>query len=220
MKQSPSIALLAKALVAAQAELKPVTKDATNPHFKSKFASYDGIVDTVRPVLAKYKIAFLQGTTTPESDAESRVTAITVETMLVHESGEFITNAVVIPLAKVDPQGAGSALTYGRRYSLSALLGLATDEDDDANHATYQHHTGGASVGAAASGGTSPRATSGATAKVMPFGKKKGVPLADIDVAELIRTRNWCNETDAKKFEKLIEALDLELDGREQAAGV
>lgn len=215
MKHSDSIANLAAALVKAQAELRPVTKDMTNPHFRSKFASLDGIIEAVRPVLAKHGLAFVQGTTTPESDVESKVTAFTVETTLIHTSGEWLTASVLIPLAKADPQGAGSALTYGRRYGLSAALGVATDEDDDANASTPRTTGGSHSRDTA---GTASPATAPA-GPVMPFGKKKGVPLADLDDAELARAGDWCRTTDAKKFAKLIDQIDTELDARRALAG-
>lgn len=136
MKHSESIAKLAVALVAAQSELRAIPKDATNPHYKSKYASLDSVVETVRPVLAKHGLAVVQGATVPETGAEGKLVGFAVETMLIHLSGEWVTNIAVVPVAKPDAQGAGGALTYGRRYGLSALLSLATDEDDDGHAAS------------------------------------------------------------------------------------
>ena len=130
IRHSPSIEAVAKALVAAQADLPAVLKDSENPHYKSKYASLDAVVPAVRGPLAKHGLAVVQGAESPNGEA-----ALTVETLLVHTSGEWFANTVVVPIAKVDPQGAGSALTYGRRYGLSALLSLATDDDDDAESA-------------------------------------------------------------------------------------
>ena len=130
------IANLAAALAKAQGEIKTIQKDSKNPHFKNSYASLDAILETVRPTLAKHGLALVQGATAPSYDEAGRVTAIVVETMLVHASGEHLTNGCVIPIAKVDPQGAGGAMTYGRRYGVSALLALATDEDDDGNVAS------------------------------------------------------------------------------------
>src|SRR5262245_18766912 len=103
------------------------------------------MVDTVRPVLARHGLAVVQSATQPHSDEQSRVPAIGVETMLVHSSGEWLSGAVVIPLlgrrlkgggfSEADAQAAGSAITYGRRYGLAALLALVSDDDDDANTA-------------------------------------------------------------------------------------
>jgi hypothetical protein len=136
MKTSTEISNIAAAVVAVQAEIKPIIKDSTNPHFKNTYASLDTILDTVRPVLAKHGLSLVQGTSYPTTDEAGRVTAFTVETMLLHKSGEWITSSAVMPLQKNDPQGAGGAITYGRRYSLGALLALATEEDDDANVAS------------------------------------------------------------------------------------
>lgn len=138
MKHSDSIASLAASLVAAQADMKAVAKDSVNPAFRSKFASLDNIVETVRPILAKHGLAVVQGASNPITDEAGALCGFAVETMLVHKSGEWLQNTALMPLSKVDPQGSGSAMTYGRRYSLSALLALATDEDDDANTATTQ----------------------------------------------------------------------------------
>lgn len=135
MKTSDSLAAIAPALVKASAELKAIVKDSTNPHFRSTYASLDTIIDTVRPVLAKHGLALVQGANSPHTDEHGRLSAFTVETMLLHASGEYIANTVVMPVGKADPQGTAAAVTYGRRYSLSSLLCLATDEDQDGNDA-------------------------------------------------------------------------------------
>lgn len=138
MKHSDTLAKIAPALVAAQAEFKAVGKDRTNPHFKNTYATLDNIIETTRPVLAKHSLSVVQGASTPTTDTDGELVAVTVESVLVHASGEWISESVVMPLAKLDPQGAGSAVTYGRRYSLCALLALATGEDDDGEAATTQ----------------------------------------------------------------------------------
>lgn len=122
---------LAKALVAAQAEMPSITKNAKNPHFNSKFASLDAIIEHVRPVLAKHGLGVLQ-----TSDRTDEGRTLIVRTYIVHASGEMEGNAVYVPITKQDAQGVGGALTYGRRYGLSSLLCLATDEDDDGNAAS------------------------------------------------------------------------------------
>lgn len=130
MKHSESIASLAAALVAAQADIRAVDKSATNPHFKSKYATLDSIVAMARPALSKHGLAVIAGA--PSDDGAT----LRVETMLVHQSGEWLSNEVSIPLGKKDPQGAGAAVTYGRRFGLSALLSLTSEEDDDGNAAS------------------------------------------------------------------------------------
>jgi hypothetical protein len=135
MKTSETLGGLAAALVKANREIKSITRDAVNPHFKSTFASLDAILAEVRPILAKHGLALMQGANSPHTDEAGRVTAFTVETMLIHESGEWVQSSVVMPLGKHDPQGAGAACSYGRRYGVSALLSLATDQDQDGNDA-------------------------------------------------------------------------------------
>ena len=134
MKSSESIGLIAPAIVKAAADLGPVVKDATNPAFRNKYATLDAIMEQVRPVLAAHGLAVMQGVLHPETDG-GRVVGIAVETRLLHLSGEWMASIVVVPVEKPTAQGAGSAISYGRRYGLSAMLGL-TAEDDDGNSAS------------------------------------------------------------------------------------
>lgn len=131
MQHSDTIGKLADALAKAQAEIKAIGKDRTNPHFKNRYATLDAILDTIRPTLAKHGLSVVQG-------ASDTTTGFNVETWLVHSSGEYIANVVAVPVSKQDAQGVGSALTYGRRYGVSALLALSTDEDDDGEQAVKQ----------------------------------------------------------------------------------
>lgn len=149
MKKSPEIAKLAAALVKVQAELRSISKDSTNPHFKNKYASLDVITESVRPILAKHGLSLVQGAS-PISEAEGRLTALTIESMLLHESGEWLSSSITMPVGTVatkdkagnviaaEPtaQTAGGAVTYGRRYGLALLLALTTDEDDDGAQAS------------------------------------------------------------------------------------
>lgn len=117
------------ALSKAQSEMGKARKDSTNPHFRSKYADLESCVDAVHGALAANGLAYVQRV----HDADR---AACVETIIMHESGEmFECGKVSVPVSKIDAQGYGSALTYARRYSLSAAFGLAT-EDDDGNAAT------------------------------------------------------------------------------------
>lgn len=128
MNKSDNIDLLSKALVKAQAEMPSVTMDATNPFFKSKYATLGAIIQTSRPVLAKNGLAVSQMVGAFDNGT------IGVETMLIHESGQYIGSTVAIRVEdKNAAQAAGSAITYLRRYSLAAILGIYSDEDDDGN---------------------------------------------------------------------------------------
>jgi len=130
-KKSETISKLAVALVKAQGEITAISKDGANPHFKSKYATLDNIIDETRPILARHGLAILQ---MPGGDGEN----VIMRTMLMHESGEWLeTEPLVMRPAKNDPQGMGSCITYARRYSYSALLSISTDEDDDGNGASH-----------------------------------------------------------------------------------
>ena len=130
MEHSESIAKLAAALAAFQSEVKDPARDGENPHFRSKYVQIDGLLAAVRPILAKHGLSVIQSTGGNGQD-------ISVTTEIMHTSGEWIrTDALILKAVKADPQGAGSAVTYGRRYSLSAALGVAWDDDDDGNAAS------------------------------------------------------------------------------------
>jgi len=131
--KSESIAALAKAIALSQLHVENALKSSTNPHFKSKYADLAEILNTVRPVFSANGIAIVQ-TPTFESGVAS------VETMLCHESGEFISSVCSSPVNKQDAQGIGSAITYLRRYSLAAMCGIA-QEDDDGQHAVQEPQT-------------------------------------------------------------------------------
>ena len=121
-------ASLSIALVKALAEIEGVTKDKVNPHFKSKYADLSSVLETVRPVFARYDMAVTQETA-PSEDG------VIVETVVLHTSGaERRFGQLYVPANKRDAQGAGSALTYARRYSLMTALGIPA-EDDDGNAA-------------------------------------------------------------------------------------
>lgn len=220
MKQSESIASLAGALVKAQGEMVSVSKDSSNPDFRSKYASLDTIIEHIRPVLAKHGLAVLQGATAPDRDEAGRVAAFSVETTLMHASGEWITNAVVVPvvgrmlkgggIGEVTPQSAGSALSYGRRYGLSALLSIATDEDDDGKAASTPRPAAPAKPATA---------HTGSAAKLMPMGKQKGAYLGDIASPALESTIEWCTSDaeKAEKFKDLIAACSDVINARRAA---
>lgn len=119
---------IAAAFVKAKRAFGPALKDKTNPAFRSKYADLGACIDSVEQALLDNGIAFIQETF---EDA----TGVTVETVFIHESGESMRcGKLHLPAAKQDPQGYGSALTYARRYSLSAACGIAP-EDDDGNAA-------------------------------------------------------------------------------------
>jgi len=116
-------------LLAAQLEFPAIKKSATNPFFKNKYANLDAILEVVLPILHKNALFLVQN---PINDGDR----IGVETTIFHSSGSFIGSKFTMTLAKNDPQGAGSAITYARRYALVAMLGLNVEDDDDGNTAS------------------------------------------------------------------------------------
>jgi len=127
MNRSESIAAISAAIAKAQAEVENASKNSANPHFKSRYADLAELLNTVRPVFAAHSLAIIQA---PSFDAG----VASVETMISHSSGEWISSVCSSPVGKQDAQGVGSAITYLRRYSLAAMCGIA-QEDDDGNSA-------------------------------------------------------------------------------------
>lgn len=208
MLHSETIASLAAALTKAQGEMPAVPKNSTNPHFKSKFASLDGIIERTKPVLAKHGLAIVQG-----ASGEAAPGTVGVEMMLLHASGEWLMSQVTVPLAKNDPQGVGSAITYGRRYLVAAMLSLASDEDDDGNSSSHKPEA----VKAATSGGTKLKALD--DPGIMPTGDYQGQPIGAVPTAELRALAKYCREhRQAPKFAARIAALDAEIARRGDVA--
>jgi hypothetical protein len=142
MTRSESITHLATALASAQAEMPVAVFDATNPFLKSKYASLGAVIQASRPILAKHKLSLVQFPISGPHPAcghplpsDGRGDYIGVESILAHESGEFVSERIVIPLTeekgKTKVQCAGSTLTYLRRYSWASILGMYSDEDSD-----------------------------------------------------------------------------------------
>jgi hypothetical protein len=133
MLQSENIANLAKALSIVQGKLTHAKKDSANPFFKSKYADLESVWDACRSLLADNGLAVTQFPGT-YSDLDK---SMSLTTILMHESGEWISHEMSVPVTKADAQGAGSALTYMRRYALAAVVGVV-QADDDGNAASTQ----------------------------------------------------------------------------------
>lgn len=128
MNRSESIKELAAALANAQGEFGIAEFDRVNPHFKSKYATLTSVMNAVRKPLQKYGLSVVQTLT-------EGAKGMALETTLLHASGEWLSGTTPILLAKEDMQGLGSAITYAKRYAVSAILGVVSDEDDDGNAA-------------------------------------------------------------------------------------
>ena len=136
-KQTESIAKLTEALVKVQSSMETASKDANNPFFKSKYTTLAGCWDVARKPLSDNGLAVIQTTTFGEGEGNS----VIIETTLSHISGEWIRGSLKMPLTKLDPQAVGSAITYARRYALSAMIGIVSEEDDDGESAMGRGNT-------------------------------------------------------------------------------
>lgn len=121
--RSADCAALFEAVAKAQGEIEGAKKDSTNPHFKSDYADLASVRDVTRGPLAKHGLAILQWPRTIENGVE-------IETVLTHSSGQYMSGKLWVPCGKFDAQGIGSAITYGRRYALMAVTGVAPVDDD------------------------------------------------------------------------------------------
>jgi hypothetical protein len=153
---------LPAALVKAQSMMGHAVLDAKNPHFKSRYATLQSVIDAVKPALNACGIAFYQRT-------EMGQGCVIVETVFLHESGETLTTGPLPVPAAPTAHGIGSALTYAKRYSLAMACGIGSDEDDDGSVATEQARKG-----------------TGVIAAVMETGGAKFDPVKRDAVVELI----------------------------------
>ena len=128
MNKSDTIARLAAALNKAQAEMSGAKKSAKNPFFKSNYANLEEVINCVKEPFADNGLSFVQFPISGDGVAG-------VETIIMHESGEFISGEFMLKCSKNDPQGMGSAITYARRYGLQSACGVPS-EDDDGNAAS------------------------------------------------------------------------------------
>lgn len=130
MERSESIAEISKALNTFRTAVKQPVKSASNPFFKSKYVALEGVVDAIDSALKDTGLSYVQ-------EATSEGNQVSVTTLLLHESGEWIElTPLTLPVTKNDAQAFGSAETYARRYSLSAAFGITSDLDDDGNAAS------------------------------------------------------------------------------------
>ena len=129
VRRSASIAKLAEALAKASSEFEEISKDTTNPFYKSKYADLAALIKATRPYLAKNGLIVTQFPLMNGTRAGAT-------TMIAHSSGEWMEGDLTLPIAKADAQGAGSAITYSKRYSYQGVLNVAGDDDDDGNAAS------------------------------------------------------------------------------------
>ena len=130
MNQTNSIAKLATALSIVQGNLTHAKKDSANPFFKSKYADLESVWDACRDLLAANGLSVMQ------FPGEFIDGTMSMTTILVHSSGEWIGQEMSMPIVKADPHGIASAITYMRRLSVASVVGVVPGDDDDGNSAS------------------------------------------------------------------------------------
>ena len=190
---SEAIGELAAALAAAQGEMTAASKDATNPHFKSRYATLASVWDAIRGPLSQHGLSVSQVLESAENGV-----GVAVRTMLLHSSGQWIASRYVMPITdKLTPQAMGSAITYARRYALSAIVGIAPDDDDDGNAAsvTPARH----------------EAPSPPTSKPKPTPTPPSVPTLHKPLADLLVEFSWPKEQKREFADKLFAPYEVTL---------
>lgn len=130
MNQSETIGELTEALSKVQGKLSHAKKDSANPFFKSKYADLESVWDACRDLLAANGLSIMQ------FPGEYIDGTMSMTTMLAHSSGEWIGQEMSMPIVKPDPHGIASAITYMRRLSVAAVIGVVPGDDDDGNAAS------------------------------------------------------------------------------------
>lgn len=131
MKHSESLSNIAPALLEAQKEIDVVPKDERRNNFGKRYTNLGTILRVAKEALRKQGMVILQ--TGEQSTVQG---LLNMETVILHESGEYISGTISIPYGDSTPQKAGSAITYARRYSAASLLGMVSEEDDDGESAS------------------------------------------------------------------------------------
>lgn len=182
MAASENLNELAAALSKTQAMLQGAVKDAKNDHFKSKYADLASCWDACREALAANGLSVVQ---LPEGDGS----VVTMTTMLLHTSGQWVACTGTFKPTKADPQGLGSCITYARRYQLCAIVGISP-EDDDGNAAS----------------GTGERATPRAEPKPesKPEKPKPPAPKLNAELAGLLGAFGWPASDRARNADTLL----------------
>jgi hypothetical protein len=130
MRTSENIVEISKAMNSAQRSMRPALKDATNPHFRSKYSDLASVMESIREPIGHNGLSVWQDATFDEA-------GVNIITRIVHVSGQWVEfGPLTIPVGKRDAHAVGSACSYGKRYALCAALGVVSDEDDDGNKAS------------------------------------------------------------------------------------
>lgn len=189
MKRSEQFHELAAALAKAQGQITGASKDAANPHFKSDYATLDSVWAACRAPLSSNGLSVIQ------SPAVTETGSVILTTLITHASGQWFENELELVPRDRSPQSLGSAITYGRRYVLMALVGIAPAVEDEGHKGDDDGNAANGAPGDAHQP-ASPRAPKKPEAAIDPslyvckFGQKfKGIAIRDIPADEL---RGYC----------------------------
>jgi len=190
LRYSPQFTKITGALLEAQKNIKVALKDANNPHFKSRYADLASVFDACKDALNNAGIVFVQAPSSTKNE-------VTITTTLFSQ-GEWLACQLTAPLSKYDAQSVGSAITYLRRYSLSSIAGVVSDDDDGqaavgAPALAVQQKNGPHSVGvnAEARKEVAPKAPPQPGEWVVPWGKQKGTPVSQLEDSGLAWLLNY-----------------------------
>jgi len=184
MQTSEQVNELAAALAKTQGQIQGAVKDSTNPAFKSRYADLASVWDACRVALSLNGLAVVQGPALADR-------GVSVTTRLLHSSGQWAESTLILPMDKATAQGAGSAITYARRYALAAMVGVAPDDDDDGNAASQQ-----------------PAQQQRPAPKPEPSGTR---PALHDSLRNLLGEFGWPNERKREYSERLLESFDTNL---------
>lgn len=195
---------LSTALAKAQAEFKPVEKNRKNPFYSSSYSDLTACIEMASPILSKHGLSVVQ---LPTGGGIGN--HVSLATVLTHTSGQFIGSTVTFTAREPGPQALGGCLTYMRRYCYSAIVGIASEEDDDGNAATHgktaykQYHPADPQPyqkDESSSASLSSLDSHDPSNYVIPFGKKfKGMRIVDVSHNELFNYVEYMKKSTAGK---------------------
>lgn len=214
---SEDVGSLFGALAKAQGQFKPIKKAHENPFYHSNYADLADVIEATRAAMSENELCTIQG-----ASVDGALKTVTIGTRLGHSSGQWVQQEITLPgtmrggddddgnpTIRFDAQSVGSAITYGRRYGLSAILGIASEEDDDGNEASGKSDgkKGGQSSGGRAAMRKCPVCGKEAVIKgkdeygggYLCWAKQGGCGATWEDEALTKRTDNIPNEPDKKK---------------------
>ena len=210
MNASPELDKLAAALAKAQAALESAHKDSVNPHFRSTYADLTSIWEAARGPLTAQGLSVCQ---LPGFDAETGT--VTLETVLLHSSGQWLSGIAGSPIGKADAQGVGSCLTYLRRYALAAVAGVTAD-DDDGEAAVERQPRPEVPKYEKRPAHVSKDGEVVLPGKPTSWDGHGGKPIKGVPSEILGKAREWLANKDAKKNRQIIAVIDLELENRRE----